>query len=104
MDTSTTQSPESLGSPSGSASSDLRAKLDALSPDAKDWLEKTCERFADGQGYDPSPKEIAECITAGLIEKRRQWIEVDGDVMEMVYSDSYFQQNNVDRRCEPDAQ
>jgi hypothetical protein len=93
MNTSTTQSPESLSSPSGSVSSDLRAKLDALSPDAKQWLEKTCERFADGQGYDKRPDEIAECLAAGLIEKRGKWIEVDGDVMGLVYSDSYFQRN-----------
>ena len=29
--------------------------LDALSPAAKEWLRQTCERFAEGEGYDDRP-------------------------------------------------
>ena len=68
----------------------LHSRLNALSDNAKDWLEKTCERFADGQGYDPNPAAIAECIAAGLIGKRGGYIDVDPDVMGEVYSESYF--------------
>jgi hypothetical protein len=72
----------------------LRERLDALSEDAKQWLCKSCHRFADGQGYEKWPEAITECLAAGLIEKRRQWIEIDADVMELVYSESYFLRQN----------
>ena len=81
MDTSTTQSP------------DLRAKLDALSTDAKEWLEKTCERFADGAGYDLNLDAIGECLAAKLITKSGRWIDVRDEVMGLVYSHLYFHQN-----------
>jgi len=72
----------------------LRERLDALSDNAKEWLEKTCERFADGAGYDIHMDEIKECLAAKLITKSGRWIDVDSDVMELVYSESYFLRQN----------
>lgn len=71
----------------------LRERLDALSENAKQWLEKTCERFADGAGYDIHLDEIKECLAAKLITKSGRWIDVDSEVMGLVYSESYFRQN-----------
>lgn len=71
----------------------LRERLDALSDNAKAWLEKTCERFADGAGYDIHLDEIKECLAAKLITKSGRWIDVESDVMGLVYSESYFRQN-----------
>jgi hypothetical protein len=71
----------------------LHSRLDALSTNAKEWLEKTCERFADGQGYDPNCDAINECLAADLITKRGRWIDVEADVMGKVYSEGYFRHN-----------
>jgi|GEM_PF-4004530 len=65
-------------------------KLDALSPESKQWLEKTCERFADGEGYDQNEAAIQECIAAGVIERWGKFIDVEAEVMGLGYSDSYF--------------
>lgn len=96
-DTETTPSRAVVVSDACSASSDLRAKLDALSLRAKEWLGNTCARFAEDEGYDKWPEEIAECVAAGLIRKRNFYIDINEDVMGLVYSDSYFQQNDQAR-------
>lgn len=72
----------------------LTDRLNSLSTNAKAWLEKTCERFADSQGYDKNADAINECVEAGLIRKRRYYVEVDGDVMDAVYSNDFFGQND----------
>lgn len=78
----------------------LKRRLDSLSDDAKDWLDQTCHRFADSQGYHKSPKLIEECLQAGLIEKHRGRIEVSGEVMNLVYSESYFRAQPTSDPCE----
>lgn len=72
----------------------LHSRLDALSENAKEWLEKTCERFADGQGYDLNLDAIKECLAANLITKSGRWIDVEADVMGEVYSEGYFRHND----------
>ena len=74
----------------------LSSRLDTLSENAKEWLEKTCERFADGEGYDQNIDAIRECLSAELITKPKhsRCIEVDGDVMGAVYSEGYFRHND----------
>lgn len=71
--------------------SDLRSRLDALSQNAKYWLHTTCNRFGEGEGYDPDPVSISECYKAGIIKKCGKFIDVPPDVMELVYSEGYLQ-------------
>lgn len=73
----------------------LRERIDALSLDSKYWLAKTCERFADGQGYDINLDAIKECLAAELITKSGRWIDVEADTMELVYSDGYIHSTTV---------
>lgn len=68
----------------------LRERIDALSADSKYWIAKSCERFADGQGYDLNLDAINECLAAKLITKTGRWIDIESDVMELVYSDGYI--------------
>ena len=68
----------------------LHERLDALSENSKEWLDATCERFADDEGYTMDAVAIKECEEAGLIQKRRNYINIEGDVMKAVYSEDYI--------------
>jgi len=63
---------------------EITKKINALSQDSREWLKKTSERFQDSQGYDKNEPAIKECLEAGLIRKRRFYIEIDGEVIEQV--------------------
>jgi hypothetical protein len=68
----------------------LEQRLMSLSENAKSWLAETCERFADSQEYSKNEEAIQECLEAELIRKRRYYIEISADVMDMVYSQKIF--------------
>ena len=69
----------------------MREQINSLSIDAKIWLAKTCERFADGEGYDEDESSITECLVCNLVTRGRgKTIEVSGEVMELVYTDNYI--------------
>jgi len=95
METEPTQRGQGLPGSDCSAGGDLRATLNALSPAAKAWLEKTCERFAESEGYDKRDAEIAECVAAGLVRKRSFYVEIHEDVMGLVYSEGFFRQSLI---------
>lgn len=68
----------------------LKEKLDSLSDGARDWLDETCHRFADGEGYSKHKPSIEECLSAGLIQRKGRFIEIEAEVMDAVYSESYL--------------
>ena len=68
-------------------------RLRALSAEAKTWLHETCNRLAEGEGYEKNESAIAECVAAGLIRKRRRYIDIHEDVMGLVYSENFFGRN-----------
>ena len=80
----------------------LEDRLRALSPEAKTWLEETCNRFAEGEGYEKNEAAIAECLAADLIRKRRFkrrfYIDIHEDVMGLVYSENFFGHNTAPTR------
>ena len=78
---------------SESACCGLEERLMSLSEATKRWLDKTCERFADSQQYSKNEKAIQECLDAELIRKRRHYVEINGEVMDLVYSQKIFGHN-----------
>jgi len=71
----------------------LEQRLMSLSENAKSWLAETCERFADSQEYSKNEEAIQECLEAELIRKRRYYVEISGEVMDLVYSQKIFGHN-----------
>lgn len=68
--------------------------LDGLSDRAKHWLDKACEQAADSQGITLDLEARKECELAGLIEvDRRQWVTINANVMDAVYSNGYLREN-----------
>lgn len=66
-------------------------KILALSESTKHWLWWTCQRFADGGGYDTNEKAIRECIEANLASRSTcsggaNYLIVEDDVMSIVCS------------------
>lgn len=74
----------------------LEQRLMSLSEGAKSWLDETCERFADSQEYSKNEEAIRECLEAELIRKRRYYVEISGEVMDLVYSQKIFGHNDQD--------
>lgn len=71
----------------------LEQRLMSLSENSKSWLAETCERFADSQEYSKNEEAIQECLDAELIRKRRYYVEISGEVMDLVYSQKIFGHN-----------
>ena len=69
----------------------LEDKLSGLSADSKDWLQTTCERFADGQTYDKNEKALKECAAAELVFlSTRGSMCIGPHVVDLVYSSNFF--------------
>ncbi len=81
--------------PQVEATVSLRQKLDALSPRAKRWLEKTCEYLDENEPYFNHKPSRDECRIAGLIKQKPfGYIEIPVDVMELVWIERYFSKSN----------
>jgi hypothetical protein len=65
---------------------EIKNKLHALSIPAKRWLHAACNQIADGNEYIDRPAERKECIAAGLVGMRGRYMEVDTQVVGLVYS------------------
>lgn len=68
---------------------EIKTKLDALSPAAKEWLHNACNQIADAGEYIDRPVDRKECIAAGLVEMHGRMVDVDAHVMGLV-SDNYL--------------
>jgi hypothetical protein len=80
----------------------LQEQVNSLSIAAKIWLAKTCELFADGEGYYDDPASVAECIVANLVAKERgNKIGVSGEVMQLVYSEGYIDIEKLENTPSP---
>ncbi len=73
----------------------VRDRLMALSPRAKQWLEKTCECLDEGVEYISHAPSRTECRRAGLItQKPFGRVEISAEVMRLVWIELCFRSSH----------
>ncbi len=71
---------------------ELKQRIDALSPRAKQWLHHTAQQLndTDADGYIDHPDSRVECVAAGIIDQHGKYIELSGEANDLLYSEGYL--------------